>query len=360
MRCWWERNRDVRLAGYTKHETEDITGSVPLLLDGCVVNGDIDLLAFPLIMVSEEVLKHMRRRQSLGISESPSRLVTLLGLQWVVLTSTFIRRYWEYMNACVVNGAVPKSMPFDDVDHRYSFETIVSGVMFGSYTCGAAREAVAKGLRRHGGAHTDYRSLIRPLRSLTPYSPSVAEFFAKQAVLSLIERHGFGVGDSAFSSLNTTLYPGDFPEMGDIGERPRLFCPLKPGFGGIDGIIISIDREWSRCHLLPLQVTTADARDSSEILFFSQWSHWINTLGLQVKDVDVEYIWVVGSGSPSTRYFSKQTRQRQGIKFLNPKYTRQTVTLRDLSPEISSELRYAQTRRRGWASYPPFLGLSSV
>ena len=78
MRCWWERNKNLGYADYTKHEVEDITGSIPLLLDGCVVGGDIDLSALPLVEVSEEVLKFMNE-QRWGISSTASRLVTLLG-----------------------------------------------------------------------------------------------------------------------------------------------------------------------------------------------------------------------------------------------------------------------------------------
>ena len=289
------------------------------------------------------------RLQHWEISTSSSRLVRPLGPQWIVLTSACVHRYWEYMNACVTRRALPNDMPLKAFDHRYSFETMVLGVRIGSYTCGVVREAVAKGLRQYGDPIRDHRSLLQPLRVFTPYSPSLAGFYAKQVVLSLITNRGLGIGDNTFSSLDTTLYPGDFPDMSDIGKRPRLFCPRKFEFGGIDGVIISIDRErkWSRCHLLPLQVTIADARESSEILFFSQWSHWINTVGLQVNNVEIEYVWIVGSGPSSNREFRKQTRHRQGIAFLNPEYTRQTITLRDLSPEIHSEWRYAQARRTG-------------
>ena len=79
MGCWWERNKVVSHAGYTKHEIEDITGAVPLLLDGCVVNGEIDLSALPLIIVSEQVLQFMQEqhREHPGVW---SRSVTLLGL----------------------------------------------------------------------------------------------------------------------------------------------------------------------------------------------------------------------------------------------------------------------------------------
>ena len=72
MRCWWERKKNVKYTGHTKHEIEDTTGSVPLLLDGCIVHGEIELSALPLVIVSEQVLQFMevQRRE---ISRIPSR-----------------------------------------------------------------------------------------------------------------------------------------------------------------------------------------------------------------------------------------------------------------------------------------------
>ena len=43
MEQWWKRNSEVKLGVYTKAEVEDITGCIPLLLDKCVENGEIDL-----------------------------------------------------------------------------------------------------------------------------------------------------------------------------------------------------------------------------------------------------------------------------------------------------------------------------
>ena len=80
MKYWWQRNKGVKYAGYTKNQIEDITGSIPLLLEGCVVNGEIDLSALPLVIVLEQVLQFMEKQDQSdrGIW---SRLVTLLDSQ---------------------------------------------------------------------------------------------------------------------------------------------------------------------------------------------------------------------------------------------------------------------------------------
>jgi hypothetical protein len=40
---WWKRHSQVDLGGYDKEDIENLTGSIPLLLDQCMVNGKIDL-----------------------------------------------------------------------------------------------------------------------------------------------------------------------------------------------------------------------------------------------------------------------------------------------------------------------------
>jgi hypothetical protein len=57
LRQWWLRNHGVDRGGYTENEIEDLTGSIPLLLDGCVVDGRIDLSAEALTNVFEQVIE---------------------------------------------------------------------------------------------------------------------------------------------------------------------------------------------------------------------------------------------------------------------------------------------------------------
>ena len=57
MKYWWNRHSSVDLGSYTREEVEDVTGSVPLLLDGCVVEGKIDLAAPELVNVSRQVME---------------------------------------------------------------------------------------------------------------------------------------------------------------------------------------------------------------------------------------------------------------------------------------------------------------
>ena len=251
------------------------------------------------------------------------------------------------MKACVAHEVVPNDVPLKAVDQRYSFEETVLGERIGSYTCGVAREAIAKGLRRYGDIPKDPQGFLVPLRG-SVYNPTAAEFFVKRAAMTTIERRGLSVGKNVIPGMDVVPYPGDFPSIRYIEAPPKLYFPLKLDLG-IDGIIVKVNDGGKRCCLFPLQITIREdpIRGNPEQIFFSQWSHWISTLGF--KAVEVEYVWIVGSGSQTTwrQGIREENHTRQGLGYHNPPYVRQIITLRDLSPEIFTELRYARARRAG-------------
>jgi hypothetical protein len=62
MEQWWEQNEKAIPENYTqneikdfKDEVEDLTGSIPLLLDKCIINGKIDLSAEAFVNVFDQV-----------------------------------------------------------------------------------------------------------------------------------------------------------------------------------------------------------------------------------------------------------------------------------------------------------------
>ena len=73
MEQWWQQNK-VLLDGLNqgeaedfKSEVQDLTGSIPLLLDKCVVHGKIDLSAEALKMIFNQVQQFMN-----GIKNDPN------------------------------------------------------------------------------------------------------------------------------------------------------------------------------------------------------------------------------------------------------------------------------------------------
>jgi len=43
MKCWWSLHSHSNLGGYCEEEIEELTGRVPLFLNDCVVDGEINL-----------------------------------------------------------------------------------------------------------------------------------------------------------------------------------------------------------------------------------------------------------------------------------------------------------------------------
>lgn len=43
MAAWWSCHENVDLGEYSRAEVEDLTGKIPLLLDGCMTEGVLDL-----------------------------------------------------------------------------------------------------------------------------------------------------------------------------------------------------------------------------------------------------------------------------------------------------------------------------
>jgi Na+-translocating ferredoxin:NAD+ oxidoreductase RnfE subunit len=69
MQQWWLSNQHLDLGRYDRDAFEDLTGSIPLLLENCVVDGRLNLVA--LADVSREVLDSLMSldRDGTGWSE---------------------------------------------------------------------------------------------------------------------------------------------------------------------------------------------------------------------------------------------------------------------------------------------------
>ena len=57
---WWKGHPDIDLDGYTREEVEDVTGSIPLLLDSCFAEGKTNLSSAALENVSDHIIEFMR------------------------------------------------------------------------------------------------------------------------------------------------------------------------------------------------------------------------------------------------------------------------------------------------------------
>ncbi len=70
---WWRRHSEIDKGGYEQHEIEDITGSIPLLLDKCVVGNKIDMTVADLRNIYDKAISFVQQIRS----ETAGR-----GLRW--------------------------------------------------------------------------------------------------------------------------------------------------------------------------------------------------------------------------------------------------------------------------------------
>jgi hypothetical protein len=60
MDQWWERHRNIDMAGYDESDVEDITGRIPLLLEKCLVGKKIDLTVADLRIVYNNAVEFVQ------------------------------------------------------------------------------------------------------------------------------------------------------------------------------------------------------------------------------------------------------------------------------------------------------------
>lgn len=258
----------------------------------------------------------------------------------VSLTGKHVYRHCEYMNACMIKDYVPLA-PHHVVDHRYFFATQSGSAEIGSYTCGIAREAVARALRLYGrNTSVDYQFLLRALTTFAN-NPSVTGFLIEQAVLSSIGARGLDIGEEISSPMETIVFHGEFPEIKpDI--KLALYCPLRPDFPAIDGLIVHFNKETKKCYMFPLQVTIRPRKQhsNSENMFFRSWPLWIRNLA--DFDIEVQFVWVLKSVTPSTVLCQEEYHTLEGRRFLFPRYFRREIPLERVSQDIGQSLERAQ------------------
>jgi len=80
MDQWWNRHKNVDMGGYDRERVEDITGSIPLLLDKCVVDGKIDLTVPDLQDIYDKAMAFVKTSNPTREKWSGEWYVRLIGL----------------------------------------------------------------------------------------------------------------------------------------------------------------------------------------------------------------------------------------------------------------------------------------
>jgi hypothetical protein len=217
--------------------------------------------------------------------------------------------------------------PSDLIDNRYFYSEAPD--LIGKYTCGIAREAAVRQLRRFKVdkfGNTDF------LTALNDYidNPSVTGFFIEQAILSSIVSRGLNIQGEIYKKMDTVMFSGSFPKFDKTEGAPVLYCPINFNYRGIDGIIIRFTEK--KCFMFPLQITVAKSHSDSEEVFFREWSKWTNKLdGIEVVLV---FVWITKEDSEINTIDAKYRSTKSGMRLVRPSYRREKVPLERVNQNI--------------------------
>ncbi|KIX08592.1 uncharacterized protein Z518_03248 [Rhinocladiella mackenziei CBS 650.93] len=128
---WWERHKGLATEDYRRERFEDITGRIPLLLDKCVVRGNIDLDVPELRDIYSK---------SAGFVQQVKGITKKSDLNW---------KYCDYVTSCFQNQAVPprSAEHLEPIYHRYFYH---NDEEIGGYTCGLVRKTMTDQLLERG------------------------------------------------------------------------------------------------------------------------------------------------------------------------------------------------------------------
>jgi hypothetical protein len=243
------------------------------------------------------------------------------------------------MRACISGRYVMRDTPSNLIDNRYFFAKAPSWV--GEYTCGIAREAAAKQLRRY---KADKFGDIGFLMALNNYisNSSVTGFFIEQAVLSSIASRGLEISEQISKKMDTVMFSGDIPRFNRTEGDLVLYYPMGFNYPGIGGIIIRFTGE--KCFLYPLQITVAKSHSDSESVFFRKWSMWANEL--DDFEVELAFIWITEADSEVNTVNEEYRRTISERKLVHPSYRRLKIPLKSVNLDISERYQRALEKLR--------------
>lgn len=253
------------------------------------------------------------------------------------LLSCSICRYVDVMNGCLLQ----QTFSYDPVlvyDHRYFY---IKGHI-GHYTCGLAREVMARILREKGEdifLRPEWFSCLDDFKN----NPSVLGFCVEHMCLSSISQMGLNAAGLGFHNMKTIIFSGSYPEY-DMSHELALYIPSVFNFKAIDGLILHLAKTnaESTAHLVPIQITIAKDHSKSEDTFFANWDMWIRKLANY--KIKTTFLWILEEKRDQAMVEMVTRNMRSGNKQLNPNYTKVQIAVEDVNKEIGHALQRARNQ----------------
>ncbi|KAF8534790.1 hypothetical protein BDD12DRAFT_895078 [Trichophaea hybrida] len=317
---WWQRNSHVDLGGHSREEIEYITGAVPLLLDGCIVEGRINL--------SSGVLRNVRNQ----VQQNSKAILDRRAISPVMWDD-----HCANMNACILGDALPgNGILLANDDHRYFFVEEVDSVSdgqtwaVGRYTCGAAREAMARFLTLHQMHTRNIDDYVKAIRIIDHSHASIG-YIAEQGILVSIEQQGIPTISGLSHGMHRVMFPTAFPTI-ILDKHPLvLYIPYTTNYAAIDAVVVRVKEKAKTCALYPIQITVSPKHSNSESHFFSSWEEWEKLLPFPVSLI--EFVWIGVKAKPRKEVKS-DTIERNGKLTWHPNYWTRVVAIETVCPRL--------------------------
>ena len=153
-----------------------------------------------------------------------------------------------------------------------------------NYTCGLARNAVARELHKNKVNLSDIDRC------------AITGFIIEQAIISRISFSGLNIaGKGLDKSMSVVLFSGAFSFQTGVTE-PTLYCPQRFNYPGINAIIVRIESnpiaKRQKVFMYPLQITLTPGKHSdSHRKFFDDYKSWTAPFE-ENSDVVPTFLWI--------------------------------------------------------------------
>jgi hypothetical protein len=238
------------------------------------------------------------------------------------------------MNGCLLQGAAADDEEL--YDHRYFYVDRFTG----HYTCGLARDVMAKTLRSLGEDRFLNWNWISSFNDFKK-NPSVLGFLVEQTCLSSIAQKGLHVNGLGFNNMPTKVFERSYPDY-DLSLDLRLYIPFAYNFKAIDGLILSLDADQKIAKLVPIQVTISKNHSDSSGAFFTHWKDW--TKGLEGYTIEATFLWITEDKRDIEEKREVLKKLRGSSKLVYPKHKECFVTVEDINRDIGTSLASARKK----------------
>ncbi|KAF8417640.1 hypothetical protein EV426DRAFT_622182 [Tirmania nivea] len=352
-RWWLQKSKSLVIADEEKHVIEDVTGSVPILLNAlCRIIPEIDSSDSIDSSISRRQGRFRKILRQLALSPEAQNMIAKVKLfanrrEKALQSSQELLDFRAAVFGCIIGDIL--SLEFQnllDWQHFYVSDGI------GSPICALVRTSAAEYLRNVSPAQDFLSPKWFDNLEAANQNPSVLGFFIEQMLLSWITLNGCPAAGKEFTEKpKTVLFSTAHPLTTPPESGFTLYILTSYHYQSVDAILLNLDlasHPASAC-IVGIKIMTTKCHSNFETLFFQEWHRWVEKLKLLAKNVKFRFLWVyedidIGPSSRQEDIPQITTTLRRSEKISRPAFTRMVTAVSTVSPDIGRRLRVVRSR----------------